>query len=209
MWKAKDVFLYNHQTSLLNRSVGQLSRKVIDFWHLDEIWRSNNNFISRSTKSVGNFTAKLIVDLHKNLAVPLSHIHVTGHSLGAHISGFTGYYVRQYLGGKISRISGLDPAGPLFLLATSRSRLDPTDANFVDVIHTDAGRYGYYNPLGTVDFYPNGGIAPQPPCRGIQDIANDISKYIRSSVNYGHTFIKLCGEWDQCRTILFISFHFF
>ena len=43
-------------------------------------------------------------------------------------------------------------------------RLDPTDALFVDVIHS-AGRWvGDDDVLGHVDFFPNGGRAPQPGC---------------------------------------------
>jgi len=34
--------------------------------------------------------------------------------------------------------SGLDPAQPYFQLLQGDVRLDPTDAIFVDVIHTDA-----------------------------------------------------------------------
>jgi hypothetical protein len=37
---------------------------------------------------------------------------------------------------------GLDPAGPFFRLVPFYARLDPSDAQFVDVIHTDGGTLG-------------------------------------------------------------------
>ncbi|KAI5754107.1 hypothetical protein M8J77_005799 [Diaphorina citri] len=57
---------------------------------------------------------------------------------------------------------GLDPAGPLFESQDPRSRLDSSDAQFVDVIHSNGenlilGGLGSWQPLGHVDFYPNGG----------------------------------------------------
>lgn len=60
-------------------------------------------------------------------------------------------------------VSGLDPACVLFDSST-RGRLDKTDADFVIVIHTTAGYLGYEDPLGHVDFYPNGGKTGQPGC---------------------------------------------
>ena len=32
------------------------------------------------------------------------------------------------------------------------------------MIHTAGGAAGYMQPLGHVDFYPNGGVPPQPGC---------------------------------------------
>jgi len=63
---------------------------------------------------------------------------------------------------------GLDPASPYFELTDISVRLDPSDAAFVDVIHTDGGGlhnigFGVSQPLGHVDFYPNGG-EQQPGC---------------------------------------------
>lgn len=61
-----------------------------------------------------------------------------------------------------SNFSGLDPAGPLFEAQDPRARLDSTDAKFVDVIHSNGenlilGGLGSWQPMGHVDFYPNGG----------------------------------------------------
>ncbi|KAJ3589493.1 hypothetical protein NHX12_010338 [Muraenolepis orangiensis] len=83
----------------------------------------------------------------------LTSIHLIGISLGAHISGFIG----AELNGTIGRITGLDAAGPLFRGKPPEDRLDPTDAQFVDVIHTDGDGLGLQQPLGHIDFYPNGG----------------------------------------------------
>lgn len=56
----------------------------------------------------------------------------------------------------------MDPAGPLFESQDPIARLDETDADFVDVIHSNGenlilGGLGSWLPMGHVDFYPNGG----------------------------------------------------
>ena len=74
------------------------------------------------------------------------YTHCIGHSLGAHICGLSGKLMDEET--KWDRISGLDPAGPLFFrdaqafdlhcsLCTPASRLNGTDGNIVDVIHSD------------------------------------------------------------------------
>lgn len=40
--------------------------------------------------------------------------------------------------GRLICFSGMDPAGPLFERYAEQVRLDPSDAKFVDVIHSDA-----------------------------------------------------------------------
>lgn len=65
--------------------------------------------------------------------------------------------------GKVDRIVGLDPALPFFKYKDVRNRLAETDASYVEVIHTSAGRLGFIQPLGTASFYPNGGRS-QPGC---------------------------------------------
>ena len=41
-------------------------------------------------------------------------------------------------------------------------RLSKSSAEFVDVVHTTGKMVSIHEPLGHVDFYPNGGSAPQP-----------------------------------------------
>lgn len=38
-----------------------------------------------------------------------------------------------------------------------------TDANYVDVMHTNAGQNGLNKSIGHMDYYPNGG-SKQPGC---------------------------------------------
>ena len=58
---------------------------------------------------------------------------------------------------------GLDPAAPYYENEHIDVRLDPTDADFVDVIHTDSKTiiihgFGTIQRMGHVDFFPNGGF---------------------------------------------------
>jgi pancreatic triacylglycerol lipase len=68
----------------------------------------------------------------------------------------------------------LDPAGPEFYLSEIPDRLDASDALFVDVIHTNGAPrvqsgFGHLDPLGHVDFYPNGGSAQPSKSQERQD----------------------------------------
>uniref|UniRef100_A0A8C9J038 Triacylglycerol lipase n=1 Tax=Panthera tigris altaica TaxID=74533 RepID=A0A8C9J038_PANTA len=66
--------------------------------------------------------------------------------------------------------TGLDPAEPCFQGTPEEVRLDPSDAMFVDVIHTDSAPmipflgFGMSQKVGHLDFYPNGG-KQMPGCQ--------------------------------------------
>ncbi|XP_050535816.1 pancreatic triacylglycerol lipase [Daktulosphaira vitifoliae] len=113
-----------------------------------------------NTRVVGQYLAHFIEYLVSK-GFRLSKIHLIGFSLGAEIAGFTGKNLRI---GKLPRITGLDPAFPLYMFSGKKGHLAPTDAEFVDVIHTDAGVFGFPVPLGHADFFPNGGYPTQPGC---------------------------------------------
>ncbi|XP_040606297.1 lipase member I [Mesocricetus auratus] len=112
----------------------------------------------KNTRIVAEMLSQCIQIL-LNHGASLDNFHLIGMSLGAHVSGFVG----KLFHGKLGRITGLDPAGPKFSGKPSDSRLDYTDAKFVDVIHTDSKGLGILEPLGHIDFYPNGG-KQQPGC---------------------------------------------
>ncbi|CAN9512995.1 unnamed protein product [Ophioblennius macclurei] len=116
------------------------------------------------THDVGLDIAAMLDWLQDELQLPLQNVHLIGYSLGAHVAGYAGMYVR----GTIGRITGLDPAGPMFEGAEERRRLSPDDADFVDVLHTYTREalgvsIGIQQPIGDIDIYPNGGDV-QPGC---------------------------------------------
>ncbi|GBN46378.1 Pancreatic lipase-related protein 2 [Araneus ventricosus] len=124
-------------------------------------WTQHNGFpyaqAVANTRVVGALVAKMIHFLMNETGITPESIHLIGHSLGAHTSGYAGERIPG-----LGRITGLDPAGPYFQDADREVRLDRTDALFVDVIHTDGaenilGGLGISDPIGHVDFYPNGG----------------------------------------------------
>lgn len=127
------------------------------------------------TRGVGSIVAGVIISSE----APFENIHIIGHSLGAQVAGFIGRTMKGSSGQLIDRITGLDPARPLFEDIPTETSLSKTDAVMVDIIHTDGGKLGIISAAGTVDFYPNGGIAPQPGClqinvSGITSLKSDL-----------------------------------
>ncbi|CAF3344505.1 unnamed protein product [Rotaria sp. Silwood1] len=130
-------------------------------------WSNGNGFpyekASANAQVVGTEIALFINYLIENHGAKATDFHIIGHSLGAQTAGYAGEKVHG-----LGRITGLDPAGPYFENTPPQVRLDPTDALFVDVIHTDGAHnlllgLGSLQRMGHVDFYPNGGY-DQPKC---------------------------------------------
>ncbi|GFU26377.1 hypothetical protein NPIL_31891 [Nephila pilipes] len=113
--------------------------------------------------AVGFRVGEMIKFLVENTGINPNTIHLIGHSLGSHISGVAGKQV-----GNLGRITGSDPAAPLYTMREKINKLDYTDANFVDIIHSSSfnngNGLGLHEPLGHIDFYPNGGVQ-QPACK--------------------------------------------
>ncbi|XP_069835801.1 pancreatic triacylglycerol lipase-like isoform X2 [Dendropsophus ebraccatus] len=120
-------------------------------------WSGGSNAIyfqaMNNIQVVGAEIAVFINILMEKFNYLLSLIHIIGHSLGAHAAGETG---KRQPG--IAKITGLDPARPGFEGESIVVSLDPSDADFVVVIHTDAGLIGFgmTKSIAHVDFFPNG-----------------------------------------------------
>jgi len=117
-------------------------------------------------------------------------LHLIGHSLGAHVCGYGGEQING-----LGRISGMDPAGPYFTNTLPMVRLDRTDAVFVDAMHTDGQPIitiglGTQQPMGHIDFYPNGG-RDQPGCKPF-DLSSDCS-HMRAADLYIETIRSSCN----------------
>jgi hypothetical protein len=157
-----------------------------------------------ATKVVGEKTAYLINFLVSNGYTTADKVTVSGHSLGAHVAGFAGADYQKLSGQKFARITGLDPALPRFGAVDDSGRIDPSDAAFVDIIHTAAGTLldgglAFTEPRGHADFYPNGG-EDQPGCI---EIAGECShsrayKYFGESVHSNQFTACKCNDdaWD-------------
>ncbi|XP_069674673.1 pancreatic lipase-related protein 2-like isoform X2 [Periplaneta americana] len=107
---------------------------------------------------------RVIKILQRNYSVDVNDIHLIGHGMGAHIAGYVGGCIPG-----IGKITALDPNGPYYKGMPPCARLDASDANIVEVIHTDTVEtigetgQGISDPIGHFNFYPNEGYS-QPGC---------------------------------------------
>jgi len=124
-----------------------------------------------NTRVVAAQVAKVIEQFNVE-GMSLADVHLIGHSLGAHMCGEVG----KLLNSKVGRITGLDPASPGYEGLDAIVRLDETDGQYVDSIHTDGrnaggsvekrilcGGLGTMQASGHLAVYVNGGEG-QPGC---------------------------------------------
>ncbi|CAG0904675.1 unnamed protein product [Darwinula stevensoni] len=148
---------------------------------------------------IGDIAGQLLHFLGKETGFKMEDVHIVGFSLGAHLASYIGTSVKR-MGGKVGRITGLDPAGVDFEGEDPEVRLDPGDAEFVDVIHTDGGPYRYSNgglgqglmePLGHLDFYPNSGLE-MPGCNHAS--INDVVVQQNISISRAVMYVTACNH---------------
>lgn len=118
------------------------------------------------TVTVGNEIGNVAYNLVSLTGLSRTNLYCVGFSLGAHICGYAGNTIQ------FGRITGLDPARPIF--DGTKTGLYPASADMVDVIHTDIILAGSRQKRGHYDFYSNTGrrqkgctnfVAEMPGCR--------------------------------------------
>lgn len=68
----------------------------------------------KNVKMVSGILIQFLETFHDSGELPITNVHLVGFSLGAHVAGNAGKWLRKGL--RIPRITGLDPAFPEFSL---------------------------------------------------------------------------------------------
>lgn len=103
----------------------------------------------------------------------------------------------------------MDPAEPDFEHLSAGIRLDPADAVFVDVIHTNGAPfsslgYGLMQASGHVDFYVNGG-EKQPGCPNqISGLLGSLFTFNTTGTQFLLKFLTFL-EFSRLAAVLYIS----
>ncbi|XP_063241638.1 pancreatic triacylglycerol lipase-like [Bacillus rossius redtenbacheri] len=143
---------------------------------------------------VGNCTAQMIDYLVDQGAARLEDFHVIGFSLGGQVAGQVGRFLKS---GQLQRVTGLDPAMPnFFFFSNADSKLDASDARFVDVVHTNAAFKGKTEMSGTVDFYINGGFN-QPGCESVNVAGYSTCSHNRAPQYFAESIDSEAGFWGR------------
>lgn len=92
--------------------------------------------------------AQFIRNLNRQFGADFDSMYLIGHSLGAQIAGSAGKRLKPV---KVNTIFALDPAGPKFRHRGTEFRIDPSDAKYVESMHTSAN-FGFRRPTGSATF---------------------------------------------------------
>ncbi|XP_045527247.1 endothelial lipase-like [Pieris brassicae] len=175
-----------------------LRKKDINIIVVDWSALATRNYMTakRGVATIGQQLGEFINWLHEEFNVSYNNIHLVGFSLGAHLVGNAGKATQ----GRVKRITGLDPAGPLW--KHDKNRLNKTDSQYVEIIHTNTALYGFSELCGHADFFPNGGDI-MPGCWFNVCSHSKGYEYMAATILYNHLVARECFtlknvEDDKC-----------
>ncbi|KAJ0175088.1 hypothetical protein K1T71_009229 [Dendrolimus kikuchii] len=195
-------WLSNHNTEP-NPSVRRAYLAKSDVNVISVDWRrvAASDYVTAAAgvPGIGRGVGDFLLFLNRVTGAAFTNMHLIGFSLGAHVVGNAG----RQIGGRAARITGLDPAGPLW--AYNSNRLSPNDGVYVEAIHTDGGYggLGIGSAIAQVDFFPNGGNS-QPGCLTSLCNHNRAFELFAATVTYNHLVGQECSStlqitWNTCR----------
>ncbi|KAH8378159.1 hypothetical protein KR093_009728 [Drosophila rubida] len=142
---------------------------------------------------VAKCLAQLLGNLLTRQLLDAAKLHLIGLGLGAHTAAFTSNDLEK-THAKVAHITALNPSKALYLTPDRKKRIDASDADFVDVIHTDVMIFGLMQPVGHVDFYPNKGVR-QPNCGSPDNIDTHECYHLRSVEYYAESIHSPTKFW--------------
>ncbi|XP_049880883.1 pancreatic triacylglycerol lipase-like [Pectinophora gossypiella] len=148
------------------------------------------NGVPNVGQHVGNFLTWLINTTRGNW----NNVHLVGFSLGAHVVGNAG----RTTGNRPARVTGLDPAGPLW--HSNGNALRASDGQYVEAIHTDGYLQGIMTAIGQANFYPNGGRNPQPGCSDSICSHDRAPSLFAVTIRYNRHIGRLCANLSQAQS---------
>ncbi|XP_022128661.2 lipase member I-like [Pieris rapae] len=154
-----------------------------------------------NAKIIGEKLGVALLELSKH-GLDLDKVHLIGHSLGAHLLSSTGKEIQRKKK-IVGRITGLDPAGPLYDKPTLLKGLSKDDAVFVVAIHTNPQLYGTSKNIGHIDIWPNCDLNLQPGCPNqlLDSCSHSRAPYFYSeAINFPKAFPSVkadsCRDWE-------------
>jgi pancreatic triacylglycerol lipase len=125
-------WLSNFSSPIINATVESLLTRRLEcnIFVLDWSYFTNQNYLASvaSIPSVADYIATNLKKINKSGVVNLEDFHFVGHSLGSHLFGNVGRRLQELANITVARITGLDPAGPLFFPSIVLNVIKPLEA---------------------------------------------------------------------------------
>ncbi|XP_013194665.2 pancreatic triacylglycerol lipase [Amyelois transitella] len=187
-WTNNGNHLLNTMTTSAFLAVQDVNVIVVDWSTV-----ASMDYISAVSRvpDVGQHVGAFLTWLINTAGGSWNNVHLVGYSLGAHVVGNAG----RSASGAPSRITGLDPAGPLW--QTNQNTLSSNDGQYVEAIHTDGLIQGIFRSVGHADFYPNGGTGPMPGCSDSPCSHARAYEYFAASIRYNHFVGRSCQSLTE------------
>ncbi|XP_050329634.1 vitellogenin-1-like [Bactrocera neohumeralis] len=154
---------------------------------------------AQNTDVIGKYVAEALLRLAS--LINIADLHLIGHSLGAQIMSSAARHYRVLTNESLPYVTGLDPALPCFNNDETLTTLSASDADFVDIIHTDPGVLGQSKATGSVDFFVGGHSALQAGCFSVTCSHSRAVSYYAESVYPNNEDNFLAKRCDSLRNL--------